>query len=92
MNAADCTRLRNTWKVNCVSVVELGTFAQAVDHERWAALGITRKLIGLERLVHMYLDKPLLKGLGASMNWTKRNLSVAAKACTSPFQIRGTYG
>jgi hypothetical protein len=79
---ADTTRLRRCWEVNTLGIVELGTFAMAVDAPRWHALGINRKLIGLEKLVHMYLKKPLKKGLGGSMNWTKRNLSVAAKACT----------
>lgn len=73
--------------MNTLGIVELGTFAQAVDGKRWLALGINRKLIGLEKLVHMYLEKPLKKGLGASMNWTKRNLSPAAKACTFPSPI-----
>jgi hypothetical protein len=78
--------------VNTLGIVELGAFAMAVDAQRWQALGINRKLIGLEKLVHMYLEKPLKKGLGGSMNWTKRNLSVAAKACTLSVPLSPFFG
>ncbi len=60
---------------------ELGAFAQAVDDNRWSSIGINRKIISLERLVHMYLSKPLKKGLATTTTWDIGFLTSEAKLC-----------
>jgi hypothetical protein len=75
--------------VNTVGLSELGAFAQAVDHERWSSIGINRKLISLEKLVSMYLTKPLKKGVATSLNWEEEHLSAVAKQCIHPKTLPG---
>ena len=67
--------------MNSVGLSELGAFAQAVDHNRWASVGINRKIISLEKLVRMYLSKPIKKGLATETPWDKSYLSFVAKIC-----------
>ena len=64
-------------------LLELGELAQAVHKTRWSSVGITRKIIALEKLAQMYLPKPLKKGMGAFSPWEHSYLTSKAKLCTS---------
>jgi hypothetical protein len=49
-------------------------------------MGITRKIISLEKLVNMYLSKPIKKDHQVrSTNWEKTFLSAYEKLCMSHF-------
>jgi len=79
----DASRLANVYSVYTTGLSELGAFAQAVDHTRWSSIGINRNIISLERLVHMYLSKPLKKGLATTATWDIGFLTSEAKICIS---------
>lgn len=82
----DASRLVTCFSVIPKGLVELGEFAQSVDQNRWSSVGISRKVIALEKLAQMYLPKPLKKGMGAFSAWDHSYLTAAAKLCMSQFQ------
>lgn len=79
----DSNRLASVCSVYTAGLLELGAFAQAVDHDRWSSVGIHRKLISLAKLVNMYLPKPIKKGLATTTTWDIGFLTSEAKLCTA---------
>ena len=79
----DANRLASVYSVHTAGLLELGAFAQAVDHDRWSSVGINRKMISLEKLVNMYLPKPIKKGLAITTTWDIGFLTSEAKLCTA---------
>ena len=77
----DASRLASIYSVYTTGLSELGAFAQAVDHDRWSSVGINRKIISLEKLVNMYLPKPIKKGLATTITWDVGFLTSEAKLC-----------
>ena len=67
-NVDDAARLLRSYGIWPAGLLELGRFAHLVDPRRLLSLGVTRKIISLDKLARVYLEKPLEKEL-ALTNW-----------------------